>query len=53
MKKTYINPIIEVVTIGTQQMLAVSNQDLSNTAATKDGSGNYSNALGHDDDFDW
>ena len=47
MKKTYINPNIQVVIIGTQQMLAASvNASISGTAANED-------ALGHDDDFDW
>lgn len=51
MKKTYINPNIEVVTIATQQMLAASNGTLS----TEDGdkitsSGGFG---AHDDDFDW
>lgn len=47
MKKTYINPNIHVVTIGTQQMLAASvNASISGTSSNED-------ALGHDDDFDW
>ena len=34
MKKTYINPSLEVVKIATQQMLAVSNRGFSGDAAT-------------------
>ncbi len=53
MKKTYINPNIEVVQMKINQpLLDASDKGLSNTpASVSDGS--YSNALGHDDDFDW
>lgn len=46
MKKTYINPNIEVIKIATQQMLAGSTPGFSKTGET-------STMEGHDDDFDW
>ena len=53
MKKTYINPVMNVVKIETQQMLAASNPDgFAGGLNTTGGSG--SNALGReDDDWDW
>ena len=48
MKKTYINPELEVVMITTQQMLAASvNASVDNTPLDN------GDALGHDDEFDW
>ena len=47
MKKTYINPILEVVKIATQQMLCESQVGLSSDRKSLD------LADGHDDDFDW
>lgn len=53
MKKTYINPNIEVVQMKINQpLLDASNRDLSTDSASVSG-GSYNNALGHDDDFDW
>lgn len=54
MKKTYINPNIEVVKlIAAQQMLAGSNPVGFNSTVNNTG-GSGSSALGHeDDDFDW
>ena len=52
MKKTYINPEMEIVKVQTMQMLAASTE-LSNTEASVNGSGDYENALGHFDDNDW
>ena len=51
MKKTYINPNIEVVKIGTQQMLATSTKTVTFGSGNKSGG----DACGHefDDDFDW
>ena len=52
MKKTYINPNMEVVKIATQQMLAGSpgQQTLSKTG---DSISSDSEIGGHGDDFDW
>ena len=50
MKKTYINPNIEVVKIGTQQMLAASDRGIANEGASKTGD-YYDDA--HSTDFDW
>ena len=50
MKKTYINPTLEVVKVATQQMLAASNQTMTITNSQVD-SGTAGDA--HDDDFDW
>ena len=50
MKKTYINPSIEVVKIQTVGMLAGSPLQ-SSTPAEVNGDGNY-NSLGRDFDFD-
>lgn len=48
MKKTYINPTLEIVKLNMhQQMLAGSKE------AAIQGSQDNSYALGHDDDFDW
>ena len=44
MKKTYINPEIQVVMIATQQMLAASEIP---------GGGNTDQNLGHEDEFDF
>ena len=52
MKKTYKNPVLEIVKIQTQQMLAGSPL-FSDNPASVDGDNNYNNALGHGDDFDW
>ena len=49
MKKTYINPTIEVVKIQTTGMLAVS---LPKGATDPDGVDNESEVLGRDFDFD-
>ena len=51
MKKTYINPNIEVVKIATQQILAVSNGALSTAEGDKITSNDGFGA--HEDDFDW
>ena len=48
MKKTYINPNIEVIKIQTQQMLADSLTLGTGTTPT-----NPSASDAHDDDFDW
>lgn len=48
MKKTYINPNIEVVKIQTQQMLADSLTVPTGTTPTDPGDSD-----GHFDDFDW
>ena len=39
MKKTYINPEMEIVKVQTQQMLAVSNIDIDSSATPIDPSG--------------
>ena len=52
MKKTYINPNMEVVKIQMHQHLLDASIPLSNTPASKDGDGNYDKALGRDFDFD-
>ena len=52
MKKTYINPLMEIVKIvATQQILAGSDKQV----ATKGdyGTGEGITLGGHDDDFDW
>ena len=36
MKKTYINPAMEVIKIGTQQMLAASKMDFGDPTSTMD-----------------
>ena len=41
MKKEYINPVMNVVRIETQQMLAVSDRGFTNTDASINGSGDY------------
>lgn len=52
MKKTYINPTMEVVKVATQQMLAGSpGSQTLDKGATQIDSG--SDIGGHDDDFDW
>ena len=50
MKKTYINPTMEVVKVATQQMLAASDQPMT-IINDKVVSGTAGDA--HDDDFDW
>jgi hypothetical protein len=53
MKKTYINPVMNVVKIETQKMLAASNPDGFAGGLNTTGGGG-SNALGReDDDWDW
>ena len=52
MKKTYINPNIEVVKMQMNQHLLDASTGLSNSSASVSG-GTYNNSLGHDDDFDW
>ena len=47
MKKTYINPTLEVLKIATQQMLCESQVSLSSDRQSLD------LADGHSDDFDW
>lgn len=51
MKKTYINPNMEVVKIQMHQHLLDASIPLSNTPASKDGDGNYDKALGREFDF--
>ena len=51
MKKTYINPTLEVVKIQTVGMLAGS-LGQNDTSASVNGSGEYTNQLGRDYDFD-
>lgn len=51
MKKTYINPELEVVKIAIQQMLAASPDGFAKSIDTTGGSGE--DALGHDDEYDW
>ncbi len=51
MKKTYINPNIEVVKIGTQQMLAASDRGIVNENAGVDGEGFYTDVRGNGDDW--
>ena len=46
MKKTYINPTLEVVKMATQQMLAASGDVVLQ-------SGSASEWGSHEDDFDW
>ena len=41
MKKTYIIPNVQAVTIATQQMLAVSGPEVTSNSATKDSNGFY------------
>ena len=41
MKKEYINPVMNVVRIETQQMLAVSDRGFTDTDASINGSGDY------------
>ena len=53
MKKTYINPNIEVVKIQTSGMLAVSKSGISDSGVTPQGGDAISAGMGHDDDFDW
>ena len=49
MKKTYINPEIDIVKIHSQQLLSGSTMGKeSDTKITSE-----SDVLGHDDDFDW
>ena len=50
MKKTYINPTLEVVKIQTQQMLAVSARGIEDEVAGKTGD-YYDDARG--DGYDW
>ena len=45
MKKTYINPTVEVVTVQSQNLLSVSSVGF--------GASSTSQNLGHDDDADW
>lgn len=52
MKKTYINPELEVVKVQTQQMLAVSARPFENTDASTDGGGDYEDAR-FNDGYDW
>ena len=52
MKKTYINPNMEVVKIQMHQHLLDASNPLSNTPASKDGDGNYYKALGREFNFD-
>ena len=47
MKKTYINPAIEVVTIKVQNLLTVSNVGFGSSVS------NANVAEGRDDDGDW
>ena len=51
MKKTYINPVMQVIKIETQQMLAVSNPNVS-VGSGSVGAGDV-DAPGMDDDMDW
>ena len=53
MKKTYINPNIEIIKIATQQMIAGSGSDrsITSTDAGKGEGGVYDDA--HFDEFDW
>ncbi len=54
MKKTYINPNIEVLKIATQQMLAGSlNPGAGTGKVYTDSAPGGVAAEGHDDDFDW
>ena len=56
MKKTYINPELEVVKIATNGILAASSRDLLDDIAEITGSGEdaeYSNALGREAEFDF
>jgi len=48
MKKTYINPAMEIVKVATHQMLAVSSINAEVT-----GTQSNSAALGRNNDFDW
>lgn len=48
MKKTYINPTMEIVKVATQQMLAASEQVGFGSSVSS-----AAGAEGHDDDFDW
>ena len=53
MKKTYINPEMEIVKIAThQQMLTVSNRGIANENAGVNGDGDYNDAHLFDGD-DW
>ncbi len=49
MKKTYINPEMEVVKIATQQMLAAS----AHVGLSDDTLNNESDLLGHESDYEW
>ena len=56
MKKTYINPTMEVVKVNMQQqMLAGSTLNMNGDFGGASGgtSGKGVNVDGHDDDFDW
>ena len=50
MKKTYINPTLEVVKIKAQQLLSTSDPQ---SGAKFDPSASSSTMDSHDDDFDW
>ena len=49
MKKTYINPEMDIVKVQTVQMLAGS----AHVEKTEDTVTSESDLLGHDDEFDW
>lgn len=50
MKKTYINPEIHVIRVQTSGMIAVSNRNINNTAASINATtGEYNDARGGSD----
>lgn len=53
MKKSYINPSMEIVKIQTQQMLAVSTQNFEFGTGTKGGAEACSRDFDFDDEEEW
>ena len=49
MKKTYINPTLEIVKMNMHQQMLSGSKEAAIQSSTQDNSA----ALGHDDDFDW
>ena len=48
MKKTYMNPEMEIIKIASKAQMLAGSQE-----APVSGSQDNTSALGHDDDFDW
>lgn len=51
MKKTYINPTIDIVKIQTMQMIAISGPNVTSSEYDPSEDGEFIGA--HGDDFDW